>query len=257
MNLLTRTLLSAAVLMTAFTLAAQDRRYAVVDYMHIPEDQSEEAYIATEKLWQRLHQKAVDAGICRSWYLEKVENGGRAHYVTIRIYDSLEKVASPWSSEMMSGLYNAEEEKTMNGTEKTRDLIRSELWQLEASALPDAGGDTSSYVFVHFMKPKPGKGEEYYNAEKNTWAKIHNARIKAGEMRNWHFASRMFPNGTDSEYDFITINVYSSKEPVWNSKTVETALGKEADKLRNPAEIRTTVREEIWKPILATKPKKS
>src|SRR4051812_33786650 len=79
MNRLTFTLLLS--LLAAGTLSSRaqksPQRYAVVEYMHLPEGGSEEAYLATEKLWQRLHQKAVDAGTYQAWYLEKVENGGR------------------------------------------------------------------------------------------------------------------------------------------------------------------------------------
>ena len=52
------------------------QRYAVVEYMHLPEGKSEEAYLATEKLWQRLHQKAVDAGTYQAWYLERLRTEG-------------------------------------------------------------------------------------------------------------------------------------------------------------------------------------
>src|ERR1043165_6471754 len=93
MNRLTTTLLINLLTAATLTAHAQNHRYAVVEYMHLPEGDTEKAYLATEKLWQRLHQKAVDAGICQAWYLEKVENGGRGDYVTIRVYNSLDKMA--------------------------------------------------------------------------------------------------------------------------------------------------------------------
>src|ERR1039457_1975809 len=101
--------------------------------MHIPEGQSSDAYIATEKLWQRLHQRAVDAGICLSWTLYKVENGGRTDFATVRVYNSPDKMSNPW---------------------------------------PDS-------VTKEYMKPKPGKSTEYYNREKNTYSKIHQADRKS------------------------------------------------------------------------------
>jgi len=54
-------------------------------------------------------QKAVDAGICQAWYLEKVENGGRGDYVTVRVYNSLDKMANPWPGSVTNNLFNAEE----------------------------------------------------------------------------------------------------------------------------------------------------
>jgi hypothetical protein len=219
--------------------------------MHLPEGKSEDAYLATEKLWQRLHQKAIDAGTYQAWYLERVENGGRGDFVTITVYDSLEKMANPWPDSMVKDLFNAEEMKTMRDTEKTRDLIHRELWEFESSATETPGGDPSSYVWVQFMKPKEGKRSEYSKMEKDTYTKIHQARIKAGEMKNWHFMSRVFPSGTDSDFEFVTINVFPQKNWKWNNKIVEDALGKEAAaKLSDPTTIRTNVREELWRPLL-------
>ena len=254
MKLLTTGLLLALLAANALPTRAQEHRYAVIEYMHIPETQSDDAYLATEKLWQRLHQKAVDAGICRAWYLERVENGGRGDFATIRIYDSLEKMRNPWPEAIQKDLFNAEETKTMSHTEETRDLIRRELWEIEASAVPDSGGDPSTYVSLQFMKAKPGRDSEYFKMEKETYTKIHMARVKTGEMKNWHFLSRMFPSGTDSDADYVTINVYPTKEMRWNSQIVETALGKDAAaRLADPTTIRTMVRSELWRPILGTK----
>ena len=257
MNRFVRTLLLTLLVTTALAARAQERRYAIVEYMHIPEGKSPDAYVATEKLWQRLHQRAVDAGICQAWYLERVENGGRGDYVTIRIYNSLDKLSNPWPESIQKELFNSEEEKMMNRTEETRDLIHREAWEFEASAATTPGGDPSSYVYVQFMKPKEGKGSEYYNAEKNSYLKVHQARIKAGEMKNWHFMSRLFPSGTDADYEFVTINVYSQKDPIWNEKMIETALGKEAAaKLGDAFTLRKMVREELWRPVLGTTPVK-
>jgi hypothetical protein len=258
MNLFARTLLLALLIMGTLAARAQDRRYAVVEYMHIPEGKSHDAYLATEKLWQRLHQKAVDAGICRAWILERIENDSRKHFATVRIYDSMEQMANPWPDSIQKDLYNSEESRLMDRTQETRDLIHRELWQFEASAAQTPGGDPSTYVSVQFMKPKPGKTSDYFNMEKGTYMKIHQASVKAGEMKNWHFLTRLFPSGTDADYDFVTIDVFSRKDPSWNTKIVETALGKEeAAKLGDPSEVRTLVRQELWRPVLATTPGKN
>ncbi len=255
MKPIARTLCLALLVVGVLSARAQERRYAVIEYMHIPEGKSDAPYLATEKLWQRLHQRAVDAGICRAWYLERVENGGRGDFVTIRIYDSLAKMADPWPNSIQQNLFNSQESETMRHTVETRDLIHRELWEIESFAAQTPGGDPSTYVYVQFMKPKEGKRGEYYDLEKNTYTKIHQARIKAGEMKNWYFMSRLFPSGTDADFEFITINVFPKKDPSWNNQIVETALGKdEAAKLPNPTVIRTMVREELWRPLLATTP---
>lgn len=252
-----RTVAIALLGFAALAANAQNRTFLVVDRMHIPEGQSAEAYIATEKLWQRLHQRAVDAGICLSWALYKVENGGRTHYATVRAYNSLDKMSNPWPDSIAKDLYSPEESKMMGQTGKTRDLIHAELLGMEAAATGDGRPDPSDSISVEYMKPKPGKGNEYYTMEKDTYSKIHQARVKAGEMKSWYFLSRRFPRGTDSEFDFITVNVYPKNGGGWNSKIVETALGKdEAAKLGDPGNMRTMVRSELWHPLLNTTPAK-
>ena len=181
--------------------------------------------------------------------------GGRGDYATIRVYDSLERLSNPWPESIQKDLFTAEETKTMQHTEETRDLIHRELWHYEASAAQTPSGDPSTYVVVNFMKPREGKTGEYYNMEKDTYLKIQQARVKAGELKNWHFSSRVFPSGTDSQYDFITIDVYPTKEITWNEKIIETTLGKDAAaKLADPNTVRTCVRRELWRPLLRAVP---
>jgi hypothetical protein len=257
MKYIARTLALAILGLGALTAHAQNRTFIAVDRMHIPESQNPETYIATEKLWQRLHQRAVDTGICLSWTLYKVENGGRTDFATVRVYNSLDKMSNPWPDSVTKDLYNAEESKTMNHTGETRDLIHTEVSELEAATSGDGKLDPSDSISVEYMKPKLGKGGEYYNMEKNTYSKIHQARVKAGEMKNWYFLSRMFPSGMDSEFDYITVNIYPKNGSGWNSKIAETALGKEeAAKLGDPGAVRTMIRTEIWHPLLTTTPAK-
>jgi hypothetical protein len=240
--------------------AQQQRLYAVVDYMNVPDEKSEQDYIAIEKLWQRIHQKACDAGICRGWYLERVENGGRNHFATIRVYDSLDKIAGPWPDSLIKGLFTSQEESQMNQTAQVRHLTHSELWEIEASAIKKLEGESKHYAIVNFMKPKPGKDAEYYKTEKEIFTKIHKAYVDAGAMEGWHFMSRMFPSGYDAEYDFITADVFSDKaasEKQQDQKIAENALSKdEAATAMKVLELRTVVRREFWSQVLRVVPSK-
>src|SRR5215475_11231113 len=130
MKRLSAVLLSFCLLASVNVVFAQQQHlYAAIDYMNVPDENSEQDYIALEKLWQRIHQKACDAGICRAWYLERVENGGRNHFVTIRVYDSLDKMAEPWPDSLTKGLFSSQEEAQINQTAQVRHLTHSELWE--------------------------------------------------------------------------------------------------------------------------------
>jgi len=256
-------MLKAAIGLTciiAGTLAAraQERLYAVVNYMHIPEGQSHEEYIALEKLWQRLHQKAVDTGFCKGWYLSRVENGGRNQYVTVELYNSLNKYADRWPDSMRAGLYNSEENAKMQQTGQLRVLTRSELWEIQASAIKSGDQEAPSIIQVDFIKPKPKKYRDYYGMERNLYQKIHKARIDAGQMKSWYFLSRMLPGGADNEFDFVTLNGFPEKGGAWDNKVAQSALTKEEWDSKPPSsDVRNVVRQEIWHPMLRTTPAKS
>jgi hypothetical protein len=262
MKNLSAVLLSGCLLGLATTMHGQPQRlYVAVDYMQIPENKSEQDYIGLEKLWMRIHQKAADAGICKAWYLERVENGGRNQFVTLRVYDSLDKMAQPWPDSLTKGLYNSQEEAQMNQTAQIRHLTRSELWEIEASALKNLEGEREHYATIDFMKPKPDKDAEYYKTEKEIFRKLHKARVDAGVMSGWYFLSRMFPSGYDSEYDYITANIYTDKaaseKPVDVEKLAKEALSKdEIDKAMAVLDLRTVVRQEVWHSVLRVVPSK-
>jgi len=238
--------------------AQQQHLYAAIDYMHIPDDKSDQDYVALEKLWQRLHQKAVDAGICRGWYMNRVENGGRNDFVTIRVYDSLNKIADPWPDSLTKGLFTSQEQAQMNKTAEVRQLIHSELWEVEASAVKNLEGQSHPYQEIDFMKPKPGKANDYYKLEKEIWSKLHKARVDAGLMGGWFFLSRMFPSGYDSDYDFITVNIFADKAA--SEKSLDPELAQKAlsaedlAKATTTLDLRSIVRREIWHSILQAVP---
>ena len=261
MRRLVTALLFACLLTSVTTLRAQQQRlYAVIDYMHIPDDKSAKDYIALEKLWSRIHQKACDAGICRGWYVDRVENGGRNDFVTIRVYDSLDKTTEPWPDSLTKGLFSSQEEAQLNQTTQIRQLTHSELWEIEASAIKDLQDDSSHYAVINFMKPKPGKDAEYYKTEKELICKVHKFRVDGGQMNAWYFLSRVYPSGYDAEYDFITADIYTDKaasEQPFDEKLVQKALGKDDSvKAMGVLDLRTVVRREVWHQVLRVLPSK-
>ena len=164
MNLFFRTLLTALVLaLSASRATAQQRLFAIVDYMHVPDSSSEKEYVALEKLWQQIHQRSVDAGNCLSWAVYRVENGGRNQFVTVQVYDSPAKFMDPWGEpleKLFKNLYTDAERAIMDKTDAIRVLTRHELWEVEATAM--AGGrEPAGYNVVNFMKTTPGKVDAY------------------------------------------------------------------------------------------------
>jgi len=64
------------------------------------------------------------------------------------------------------------------------------------------------YVEVNYMKAAPGHENEYMKLEQEQWKPIHAERIKQGKVRSWYFFEVRFPSGTESKYDFVTVNTF-------------------------------------------------
>jgi hypothetical protein len=249
-----RALVLTCVLANALVSGAQEKTYAVIDYMRIPEGQSREEYLALEKLWQRLHQKSVDAGNCLGWHLFRLENNPRYQFATVQVYDSIDKFAQRWPDSMWEGLYSNEESARMNRTGTVRELGRREVWTMVAGASQSGDEAFSTPIYMHLIKTKPGKTGQYVAMERDLYQKVHQARINAGQLKSWFCISRMFPGGSDSDYDFATLNSYpAGKGQSWDAKLAESALSKEEwEKANNPDEVRTIIGQQVWHQLLRT-----
>lgn len=239
---------------------AQETLFAAVDYMHLSERSTERDYLDMERLWQRIHQKAVDEGRCRGWYVYRIENDSRHQFATVRIYDKPAYLFEPWSAPLptlIKDLYTEDEARIMNRTEGIRSLTRTEIWGLEATA-SKSPMETADYLVIGYMKVMPGKLDAYYQTEKDIFRKAHQIRVDAGDMKYWLFLSRWFPSGTDSEYDYLTVNGYADKaasEKPWDMDKISKAMTKEEmEKGQAMFSLRTMVRSEIWRPVLKTTP---
>lgn len=254
----TISLLAALLLASAVQAAEDQRMYAVIDYMRVEQSHSPQEYLALEKVWQKLHRKAVDSGVCRGWHLVRLENGGRNEYATIRLYDNAGQALNPFPSDLYRAAFNEEDLKTVQETEEIRHLTRSEIWMLEAAAMKE--GTRPEYIIVHFMKPRPSKGTDYYSIESTLFRKYHQARVDKGVLEGWLFMSRLFPSGYDCDFDFVTINAYANKEASLKGMGNPESLGLKLDdpELKRAGEIfecRDLVREEIWIPLMQVEPK--
>jgi hypothetical protein len=64
------------------------------------------------------------------------------------------------------------------------------------------------YIEVDYMKATPGHENEYVKLEQEQWKPIHQERIKQGKIRSWYFFGVRYPSGSESKYDFVTVNTF-------------------------------------------------
>ena len=84
-------------------------------------------------------------------------------------------------------------------------LIAPNISPLQAQ---DATAEKEDPIVVFsYMKSKNG---DYAHMEREVWKPYMNQEIKNGRMLYWAVYSVNFPSGKNTEYDFVTINVYAN-----------------------------------------------
>ncbi len=109
------------------------------------------------------------------------------------------------------------------------------------------------YYIIDYMKVKPGMMDDYLEVEK-TWKVIHKERIRQGKITQWDLFRVRFPSGTNTEYDFLTINTVKG----WKGVDDSYSGLEEAFKGLNDAQqviidkteaTRDLVRTEVWRGV--------
>lgn len=65
------------------------------------------------------------------------------------------------------------------------------------------------YILREYMKVEPGMGEQYLKTEV-TWKKVHARRKTEEKIVDWVLYRRLFPSGTNSEYEYMTLTVFKT-----------------------------------------------
>lgn len=114
--------------------------------------------------------------------------------------------------------------------------------------------EDQGYALVEYMKVKPGMGQQYLECEA-VWKKIHQNRLEMGLISGWDLQEVLYPRGTHTEYDYITITKVENWDALnfrqgWTEETWERAtkgLSEEEIEMADQAEMyREIVKAEIW-----------
>lgn len=202
------------------TLEAQNEApmYATVDYMNVKPGMGAD-YIKLEQIWKKLHQARINAGLMDAWMLQEVVLPYGTHaeynYVTVNVFRGAKKLASHFDNVMPEGwekLLTAEEVALVNRTGEIRDLVKSEVWQVQEVARTAQWVKGEVHV-VNYFKTKEGfTGQDHGELERDIWMPLHKARIKDGKLKAWSLQSLSLPYGASMPYQNVTIDVYDNME---------------------------------------------
>lgn len=131
-------------------------------------------------------------------------------------------------------------------------LVLHERWVRFAGFSTVQKGD---YFQINFMKPLPGKGADFRKFEREVWLPLAQEAAKSSDHtgKAWSGWARIYPAGTGSEYDDVTVDVFRDWASIWKpqgySKEVVDKVfpGKTQDEVLAPIPtLRNLVRRELY-----------
>jgi len=115
-------------------------------------------------------------------------------------------------------------------------------------------GSDKLFAVVDFMKVESGKFGEYVNLEQEIWKPMHQERMDRGKIVGWYLYAINF-TGANDEYNYATINLYSSLDSLENPWDADIPSIVHPDKtmsqiLETTLNTRIQVRSELYYPIV-------
>lgn len=109
------------------------------------------------------------------------------------------------------------------------------------------------YGEVSFIKVKPGMNESYL-IDMKTSKKINNGLKANKTISSWQLYRRVYPRGSEMEFDYATFQVYSSAKEMesrkdwlpWNAPMKELNAKEIIDYFTSLGNVRTTVQTELY-----------
>lgn len=260
-------LLTGAALLFAPTATAQAPEaptlYAMVDYMAVPPGGGAEYEAMEREVWKAIHEERLERGLITGWALYDVwmsAMNSPYNYVTVTLVDDFGKLEDAYPDDILAAAHpNGDLDAMMARTEAAREIVHSEVWQLQSSAEAGAPGE---WVLVSYMQVPAGGDGEYLAVENEIWKPAIEARIQQGGLRSWGVYSLMMPYGTDMRYNYATADAFASLADVaapWYETVfprVHAGLTKQqfdAMMARTEAS-RTILKGELWHLLEAVNP---
>ena len=112
-------------------------KYFQVDYMKVSPGKDTEYLKVEREMWKPLHQERIKGGRLRSWSLYGLQfpsgTEEKYDYITVNAFDEFGQLENPFANadKMLAKVHPGEKvEDFLDRTEKSRSLVRSEVWVL-------------------------------------------------------------------------------------------------------------------------------
>lgn len=108
--------------------------------------------------------------------------------------------------------------------------------------------DSSKYIEVSYIK---SKSIDFVKFERETWKLIRQQMIKDGRQSGWYFYKLKYPQGTTTDYDYVTVNVFPEWSQLDLPQDLPAALKKINSKLKADSLMKRTsaMANVVWKQL--------
>lgn len=238
----------------AFSQDNRVSRYISVAFIKSKSDE----FLAIEKgTWAPVHRQLIKEGRKIAWYLYQVKypSGSNVSYDYVRfdIFTEWKQVEAPYAgvNEIIKKTHPGLDVPAFNKqASQSRDLVWEQLYEVIAEAANKVKVP-SKFMVVNQVKTVPDSESEYVNLERTYFKPFHAERVAIGIMNNWGLYKRMLPYGEKYEYNYVTLNGFTTWEDImknnppgpWQKAHGNLNFNEIHDKILSK---RITVNNELW-----------
>ncbi len=246
----------------ASTLDAQPDEqslYLKVDYFKAPSDQIGAYLHVEQELWKPVHQQRLEQGIILGWSFFSLfvgEPDAPYNYIAVNVFDDFDKIDYFGLNDIVAEIYPDKNlSEFYEQTRATRDVVRTEIWQVNAIVQEDDGNlPIGNYITKNFYDARGGSGE-HTAMEIDFWGGIHEVRVERSILNSWAMYTLYYPAGDARHYTYSTVDYYDSLGDLTIGAGIELARiaypDRSDDELNSyfsrTGESRSLYKTEIWK----------
>lgn len=247
-------------------IIAQDevpRSISQVDYMKVSPGQLEN-YLEVERVWKKIHQYNIKQGKYQLWTMEEIlQPSGTMYdynYITrVSFKDEAQYnafVEGDYVPLNLDKLLTKEEMKAYNATTSSRDLVKSEVWQLMSEMVDDDEDDGEwRYSKFNYFSINEGYTPDDFVAVQTMWTPVHEARIEDDKLEGWVVMRKLLPYGSMFNERYATVDHFKSMTDLMTDDTSRyfDMLGNAEEAFKKTDEGANLVRQEVRRNVMSSK----
>jgi len=213
-------------------------------------------FIEGEKEIAVMHSQLIKEGKEIAWYIYRVKYPGGSNapydYIRFNVFTDWKQVEAPNTavSDALKKGRPASSQEELNKRAAQSEVIWEQLFQVIDEAANKVK-TPSKFIVVNQMKSVAGSEGEYVMLERNYFKPFHVERVARGLMNNWSLYKPAIPYGEKYEYDYVTLNGFSTWDAitannppdVWKKVHGDVNFDEIHNKILSK---RITVNNELW-----------